>query len=257
MPSNPALNYAQFLPRAILPTVLHVVVALAAGYAIGSEFSPRSKRAWLLAAGGRPLVALIAKLVPLSGLFVIMAVIVALILDGLYDVWFRGDAFMVAAAGVLHIVGYLGLGALLALITQNLASGLSLIAIFCNPAFGFAGVGFRVVALNGFARARGAIPPLRWYLQVLFDQPARGVPPSDSAPPFLALAGLACLFFALAWLSASRERAEAACERRLVRQDEAARRVSRREHAYCCCAFLPSRLLEARSPAATASASQI
>src|SRR5208283_931792 len=56
--SNPALNYAQFLLRAILPTVLHVVVALAAGYAVGSEFSRRSKRAWLQSAGGRPLVAL-------------------------------------------------------------------------------------------------------------------------------------------------------------------------------------------------------
>ncbi len=72
--SNPALNYAQFLLRAILPTVLHVVVALAAGYAVGSEFSRRSKRAWLRTAGGRPLVALVGKLLPLFGLFVIMEV---------------------------------------------------------------------------------------------------------------------------------------------------------------------------------------
>ena len=72
--SNPALNYAQFLLRAILPTVLHVVVALAAGYAVGSEFSRRSKRAWLRAAGGRPLVALVGKLMPLFGLFIIMEV---------------------------------------------------------------------------------------------------------------------------------------------------------------------------------------
>ncbi len=65
--SNPALNYAQFLLRAILPTVLHVVIALAAGYAVGSEFSRRSKRAWMRAAGGRPLVALVGKLTPLFG----------------------------------------------------------------------------------------------------------------------------------------------------------------------------------------------
>jgi ABC-2 type transport system permease protein len=36
--SNPALNYAQFLLRAVLPTVLHVVIAISAGYAVGSEF---------------------------------------------------------------------------------------------------------------------------------------------------------------------------------------------------------------------------
>ena len=34
--------------------------------------------------------------------------------------------------------------------------------------------------MNGFARVWGAILPLRWYLQVLFDQAARGAPPSDS-----------------------------------------------------------------------------
>ena len=119
--SNPALNYAQFLLRAILPTVLHVVVAVAAGYAVGSEFSRRSKRAWLRAAGGRPLVALVGKLMPLFALFVIMEVIVAVILHALYGVSFRGDPVMVAAAAVLHILGYLGFGSLLVLLTQNLA----------------------------------------------------------------------------------------------------------------------------------------
>ena len=209
--SNPALNYAQFLLRAILPTVLHVVIALAAGYAVGSEFSRRSKRAWMRAAGGRPLVALVGKLMPLFGLFVIMEVVVAVILHALYAVSFRGDPVMVAAAALLHILGYLGLGALLVLITQNLGSGLSLIAIFCNPAFGFAGVGFPIDAMNGFARAWGAILPLRWYLQVLFDQAARGAPPSDSVTPFMVLGGLACLYFFLAWL-----RLRAIAERRAV-----------------------------------------
>ncbi len=63
--TNPALNFAQFLLRAVLPTVLHVVVAISAGYAVGSEFSRRSRRAWLKAAGGSPLAALFGKLAPL------------------------------------------------------------------------------------------------------------------------------------------------------------------------------------------------
>jgi ABC-2 type transport system permease protein len=198
--SNPALNYAQFLLRAVLPTVLHVIVAIAGGYAVGSEFTRRSKRAWMRAAGGRPLVGLIGKLLPLFALFVIMEVIVVVILHALYDISFRGDPVLVAAAACLHIVGYLALGALMVLLTQDLASGLSLTAIFCNPAFGFAGVGFPIVAMNAFAHAWGAILPLRWYLQILFDQAARGVPPSDSVEPFIVLSGLACGLFALAWL---------------------------------------------------------
>jgi ABC-2 type transport system permease protein len=197
--SNPALNFAQFLLRAVLPTVLHVVTAIAGGYAVGSEFSQRSKRAWMRAAGSRPLVALVGKLMPLFGIFLIMMVVDAAIIHVLYGVSFRGDPLLVAASACLLLIAYLSFGALLVLLTQALPTGLSLIAIFCNPAFGFAGVGFPVTGMGTFPQAWGSILPLRWYLQVLFDQAARGLPASDSVRPFLILAGLACLYFALAW----------------------------------------------------------
>ncbi len=197
--SNPALNFAQFLLRAVLPTVLQVVVGIAGCYAVGSEFSQRSKRAWMRVAGGRPIVALIGKFLPLFAIFLIMMVVDAAIIHVLYGVSFRGDPLLVAAAACLLLIGYLSFGALLVLLTQALPIGLSLVAIFCNPAFGFAGVGFPVVAMGTFPQAWGSILPLRWYLQVLFDQAARGVPTSDSVRPFVVLAGLACLYFALAW----------------------------------------------------------
>ena len=197
--SNPALNFAQFLLRAVLPTVLHVVTAIAGGYAVGSEFSQRSKRAWMRAAGGRPLVALIGKFLPLFAIFIVMMVVDAAIIHVLYGVSFRGDPLLVAASACLLLIGYLSFGALLVLLTQSLPTGLSLIALFCNPAFGFAGVGFPVVAMGAFPQVWGSILPLRWYLQILFDQAARGLPASDSVRPFMILAGLACLYFALAW----------------------------------------------------------
>jgi ABC-2 type transport system permease protein len=198
--SNPALNFAQFLLRAVLPTVLQVVVGIAGCYAVGSEFSQRSKRAWMRVAGGRPLVALIGKFLPLFAIFIIMMVVDAAIIHVLYGVSFRGDPLLVAAAACLLLIGYLSFGALLVLLTQALPIGLSLVAIFCNPAFGFAGVGFPVVAMGTFPQAWGSILPLRWYLQILFDQAARGLPASDSVRPFMILAGLACLYFALAWV---------------------------------------------------------
>ena len=50
--TNPALNYVQFLLRAIMPTVLHVVIAIAGGYAVGSEFG-RTRHGRLAGDGGR------------------------------------------------------------------------------------------------------------------------------------------------------------------------------------------------------------
>ena len=67
MLTNPALNYVQFLLRAILPTVLHVVIAIAAGYAVGSEFGRRRLSAMAGdGAAASPLTALVGKLAALS-----------------------------------------------------------------------------------------------------------------------------------------------------------------------------------------------
>jgi ABC-2 type transport system permease protein len=197
--TNPALNYAQFLLRAVLPTVLHVIVGIAAAYAVGSEFARRGLRAWLRCAGGSPLVALVGKLAPLLAVFICLMAVIMLVIHGAYQIPFRGDAVMVVAAACLLIAAYLGFAALLALLVRNLAFGLSFTAIFCSPAFGFAGVGFPTIAMSPFAHVWGAVLPLRWYIQILFDQAARGAPVASSALPFAALAGLAILYAGLAW----------------------------------------------------------
>jgi ABC-2 type transport system permease protein len=198
--TNPELNYAQFLLRAILPTVLHVLTAIAAGYAVGSEFASRSVRAWMRTAGGSPLAALVGKLAPLFGILCVMMVIVAAIIHEIFAVPFRGDAVLLGAAACLLLIAYLAMGALFQLLVRKLALGLSLTAIICSPAFGFAGIGFPILAMNGFSQAWGAVLPLRWYMQILFDQAVRGLPPSVSVQPFAILGLIATILFALAWL---------------------------------------------------------
>jgi ABC-2 type transport system permease protein len=197
---NPQRNYAQFLLRALLPMVIHVVIALAAGYSVGSEFHRRSMRTWLACAGGNPIVALAGKLAPLFGIFFVFMLSVALILEGMLGVSFKGDLPMMFVAGSLLIVGYLALGALLQLLTRDLATGLGLTGLVVSPAFGYAGVGFPTLGMNAFAQFWGALLPLRWYMAVLLGQAARGLPLSDSAPAFAALTALTVLYSLLALL---------------------------------------------------------
>ena len=197
---NPARNYALFLLRALLPMVLHVVIALAAGYAVGSEFHRRSMRTWLACAGGNPVVALTGKLAPLFAIFLVLMLSEALILEGLLGISFRGDLPMMVVAGMLLIVGYLALGALMQLLVRDLATGLGLTGLVVSPAFGYAGVGFPILGMNAFALFWGALLPVRWYMAVLLGQAARGLPLSASARPFAALAALAILYAVLAFL---------------------------------------------------------
>jgi len=216
---NPARNYAQFLLRTLLPMVLHVVIALAAGYAVGSEFSQRSMRAWLACAGGNPIVALAGKLAPLFAIFFIIMLSTPLILEGLLGISFKGNTPMMAIAAMLLIIGYLALGALMQLLVRDLATGLGLTGLIVSPAFGYAGVGFPILGMNAFALSWGAILPLRWYMAVLLGQAARGLPLYESARPFAVLAALAAIYTLLAFL---RLRAIAASTPRTPREAEPA-----------------------------------
>src|SRR5246500_4082782 len=197
---NPQKNYAQFLLRALLPTIIHVVITLAAGYSVGSEFRRRDARAWLESAGGDPVAALAGKLAPLFCIFLVIMRAEPLFLEGVLQIPFRGDLPLMIAAGLLLIIAYLSLGALLQLLVCDLATGLGLAGLIASPAFGYAGVGFPTIGMNTFAQVWSSILPLRWYMAVLLGQAARGLPVSDSAVPFAALAGLALLFAVLALL---------------------------------------------------------
>jgi ABC-2 type transport system permease protein len=180
--------------------VIHVVVALAAGYAVGSEFRRRSVRTWLACAGGNPIVALAGKMAPLFGIFFVIMLIMPLILEGSFEISFKGDVPMVVAAALLFILAYLALGALLQLLVRDLAVGLGLTGLVVSPAFGYAGVGFPILGMNAFAQIWGAILPLRWYMAVLLGQAARGLPVHESAFPFAVLAALAVVYGLLALL---------------------------------------------------------
>src|SRR5262244_206414 len=197
---NPERNYAQFLLRTLLPMVLHVITAIAAGYAVGSEFRRRRMRTWLACAGGNPIVALVGKLAPLFAIFFVIMLLVPLILEGLFGISSKGNAPMMVVAAMLLIVGYLALGALMQLLVRDLATGLGLTGLIVSPAFGYVGVGFPILGMNAFALFWGAMLPLRWYMAVLLGQAARGLPLYDSARPFAVLAALAALYTLLAFL---------------------------------------------------------
>ena len=195
---NPQKNYAQFLLRTLLPMIFHVVIALAGGYAVGTEFRRRSVRTWLACAGGNPVIALAGKLAPLFVMFFLIMLTLPLVLEGLLEIRFRGDVPMIIAAASLLIIAYLALAALLQLLVGDLPTGLGLTGLVVSPAFGYAGVGFPTLGMNAFAYAWSAILPLRWYMEVLLGQGARGLPVSDSARPFAALAALAAFYALLA-----------------------------------------------------------
>ena len=58
---------------------------------------------WLAAAGGDPVTALVGKLAPYFGAFVLMMVVGAITIHGVYEVPFRGDSVLAGAAACLLV----------------------------------------------------------------------------------------------------------------------------------------------------------
>ena len=54
--------------------------------------------------------------------------------------------------------------------------------------------------MESFPRAWGALLPLRWYMQILFDQASRGAPVRETAEPFAILCVLTVGLGSLVWL---------------------------------------------------------
>jgi ABC-2 type transport system permease protein len=197
VPADPMRNQAQRLLRMVLPAILHMVIAMAAAYAAGSEFSRRSLRAWLRCAGDSPLTALVGKLALLFPIFIALLAALDLVLHGVLGIPFDGDPVMAALATGLLVAACLGLGAFLALLMRDLPFGLGLTALLC--ALAFEGAGLPVTGLSPFARIESTLLPLRWYIRILSDQAVQGAPTAGSAVAFAALAGLTFLYGGLAW----------------------------------------------------------
>ncbi len=144
--------------------------------------------------------ALFGKLLPYYVVLMLMFVLMVGILDVWLGVSFRGSALLTAVAASLLIVAYQMIGCLMQLLARNMAVGLSLTGIIVSPAFGYAGVGFPVLAMQTFPRLWGAVLPLRWYIQILFDQASRGAAVHYTAEPFAILWGITTILALLVWL---------------------------------------------------------
>lgn len=206
---NPALDYTQFLLATVMPTVLHIFVCVGAVLAISRDRHSRASLGRVLRLGGSASRALAGKLAPYGLAGLLMLFCADVIIFGLFGVPFRGSLGLHLAYSVLFIAGCLSLGALVALVAADTVAALGLAGILTAPAFGFAGISFPRLAMNGFSQAWGALSPLTPYLQLRTDQVVRGADVAVSLPTLGWLAALVVLYSGLSVLLLARQSAVA------------------------------------------------
>jgi ABC-2 type transport system permease protein len=196
---NPQLDYVSYLFAALLPTLLHVFVLLAAVNSVGAELREGTAGEWLATAGGSLARAVAGKMLPSTVVLVGVAVSATALLFGAAGVPMRGSPALLLLGTVLFVLAYQAVGLLLVALFANLRFATSVAAFLASPAFAYAGITFPTMGMPAFARLWGNLLPLTHYLRLLVDQSMKGAPASVSWPSVLALLGFAVAPLLLAW----------------------------------------------------------
>ncbi|MDO9526672.1 MAG: ABC transporter permease [Gemmobacter sp.] len=188
---NPAFDYVHFLLAALVPTILQIIAAAGTAYAISLDFGPGRNPHDLVRRAGGLLPAMLGKIVPYTVVFLLILGLSDVALYGWLDVPLRGSLPLMAAGAVLFVLASQLIGALAFVLTRNMGTAASIIAVITAPAFGFMGLGFPREAMAPLAQAWGALIPGTWYVQLRIDQSLRATPVEISVWPVLWLALIA------------------------------------------------------------------
>lgn len=179
---NPALDYVQFLLAALMPTVLQIFIGASAALSIGSDVQRQKGVARLLKLGGSPLRAVAGKFAPYGLAYLLTMLCADAIIFGYFEAPFNGILWFHAVYTAAFVLACLCLGGMLAMIAGDTIAALGLTGVLTGPAFGFAGISFPRITMNGFAWVWGGLLPLTAYLQLRTDQVLRGAPIEVSLP---------------------------------------------------------------------------
>ncbi|MDT8854417.1 ABC transporter permease [Paracoccaceae bacterium Fryx2] len=207
---NPAFDYVHFLLAALVPTVSQIIAAAGTAYAISLDFAPGRHPQVLVRMAGGLLPALLGKILPYTLMFLLILGLSDVALYGWLGVPLRGSLLLMAAGALLFVLAAQLIGAVAFVLTRDMGTAASIIAVITAPAFGFMGLGFPREAMSPLAQLWGAMIPGTWYVELRIDQSLRATPVEISIWPVLWLAlitvGLAAL--ALAQLARMRRTLE-------------------------------------------------
>jgi ABC-2 type transport system permease protein len=163
---NPSLSYEAYFGGMLLPVVLHLFCVLAAVSALGREFRNRSVDDWLQSAGGSLPRALLGKLAPIGGVYLLFALAIVVTFAG-WRGWTAAGSLglWLLAIAVLMLIS-LALAVLLVGATVNLRLALSATGFYVATGLAFSGFSYPRAAMGEAAQWWGSLLPYTYYLPV-------------------------------------------------------------------------------------------
>lgn len=205
---NPQTSYELFLEPLAVMAILHLLLACAAAGALGRELRDGTLATWLRGAPGQPLALLLGKLAPYVLVFCAWTLLWLIWLAGWRGWKVQGSLVLLLSGQFLLYAAYATIAAWLALKIRDLASTLSLLAVYAGSSISFADVTLPIANAPLFTRFWSQIIPYTAYARLQMEQWVIGSPVQASLSHIAVLLLFTLIPVGLAWrlLSAASEK---------------------------------------------------
>ncbi len=171
---NPWLNYTYYIAPCFLAMVLIIAAMLSTIYAVGSELRYGTSVEWLRSANGSLTGAIMGKLAPATVALWLLALVVGLLLFGLFGEPMRGSWVILVVGTILLVIAYQAVALFVVALTSSFRLSLSLGGGYSVLAFTFSGVTFPTIAMFSAVQPLTMLFPYTYYMRLYIDQVVRG-----------------------------------------------------------------------------------
>lgn len=160
---NPSLNYSVYLALPIFYIMFQILVLLVTLYAVGTERKEGTGDAWLEAAEGNILCAVVGKLLPYTLLFIAEALLANVVFFRFVDIPFAGDMTLFALLSVLFVVATQSVAVLLYTLLPALSFVVSIVSMVGSLGATLSGLTFPLLAMSPIVEYAALLFPVRHF----------------------------------------------------------------------------------------------
>lgn len=185
---NPYTNYSYYLTAAILPVILILFIMLGTTYGVGIEFYKGTGPAWMRLSSGSIGTGILAKILPYTLCYFIIAQIMNFILFGIMGMPLNGRLWQIIIAELMLIISYQSLVLFFIGVTTNMRLTLALSSAYSMLSITYCGLTFPILGMPAFSKAFSIVFPYSWFLKIMVGQSLRGESTSGAVLPMIIMA---------------------------------------------------------------------
>lgn len=183
---NPYKNYNYFLNLALIPMLFQMVVMTMSIFALGHMFKHRQAKHYLRMSGGSYFGLLMGKLLPYTGMFFFLGLMMNLYLFNFIGIPYRGNIWTMALIVFSLIIINQSMAVFFVSMLKDLRSALAYGGALAGVAFSFSGYTFPIESMPEQIQYLTRIFPFTHFLQNYVHIGVKGLPISYSAENVLA-----------------------------------------------------------------------